>query len=100
MKPDTKFRTVWVTEPGKDFSPALDVSEGIKFVCNGYEQGDGRDGNIAEAVSRFDPEVDAWIPVGRVLTIAKTALELARRFPDKAIVVGIYREGEYTWQKM
>jgi hypothetical protein len=95
-----KFKTVWVTEPGKDFSNAMEHADRIEFICNGFEKGEDRATNIKAAVARFDPATDAWIPVGRMLAVAQTGLELARAYPTAAIRIGVYREGEYTWQEM
>lgn len=93
-----KFRTVWVTEPGKDFSSALKDAETIEFICNGFERGEDRTANIRNAVAKFDPVNDAWIPVGRMMSVAEFALELARAYPDCDIDIGVYKDGEYTWQ--
>lgn len=93
-----KFRVVWVMEPGKDFSSAMPDAEDIQFICNGFERGDDRTRNIKEAVNKFNPATDAWIPVGRMMSVAQTGLELARTYPNDKIVIGVYKDGEYTWQ--
>lgn len=97
---DEKFRIVWVTEPGKDFTSAAEAGDKIVFICNGYEHGEDRTLNIQDALAKFNPETDAWIPVGRTLPVAEIGLMLGRLYPDQQIIVGIYKEGEYTWERL
>lgn len=100
MPEEKKFRTIYITEPGKDFSKAIPMGAGIKYICNGYEDAAGRKENIREALKEFDPSVDAWIPVGRMLAVTEIALTIARKFPEAPVTIGIYKDGGYTWEKM
>ena len=95
-----EFRTVLITEPGKDFSMVLEEAERIQYACNGFEDPERMTENIQDAVKDFDPEKDAWIPVGRIAAVAEIALTMARMYPDARICIGVYAKGEYTWQRV
>jgi len=95
-----KFKTVWVTEPSRDFSKVYLYTADVQFLCNGHETGAERDANIQRAVDQFDPDTDAWVPVGRMVTVANAGLAFGRAFPDRRITLGIYYKGDYAWELM
>lgn len=95
-----KFRKILIAEPGKDFGALAGLAADTSFVCKGFEQDTEQDREIDKALTDFDPEQDAVVPVGRLSVVTRLFLELGRRYPEHRVVVGVYQHqnGEYQWQ--
>lgn len=97
-----RFRTLWIAQPGKDYQQLHQFADELRFITNGFETDADRAANIAEAVRLYDPEVDAWIPVGLLVTSVQFAAALVRRYPGRPIHIGLWltNPGKYIWREL
>ncbi len=96
-----RFKHIFVVEPsGHDFEQLKQYTGDIVFITSGYEQLEELPRKIAEALSKFNPLTDAFVPVGKLVStmLAGIAIGKVLKLEDWSEVwVGIYREKDYKF---
>jgi hypothetical protein len=88
----TGYRKIFVVEPSHDFSALKDWCEQIVFLTTGYETVDILQDTIEDNLrsQKFDPSLDAILPVGRVIACIFTGIILGSYWGDKTLWLGTY----------
>jgi len=97
-----RFNRIFVVEPSHDFSALKPFCQEIVFLTTGYETANQLTKTIAHNLylQKFDPEMDAVLPVGRVVACVVTGIILGRSHQNKSIWLGTYsREEGYRFMK-
>lgn len=101
-KQEPLFRSVYVGQPGHDFSALLQHTDQIKYLTSGWERLEHIPDAIRTALEEFDPDQDAVVAVGRANATMLLGVELRSMFPGEEITLGVYRskvvdQEEYQW---
>jgi hypothetical protein len=98
----TRFRRIYVAQPGHDFKKLLDYTDEVKFINTGLERIEAVPHAIRQSLADFAPDEDAIVAVGRANATLLLGVVLQEMFPGKEIVLGVYRSKvteteEYRW---
>jgi len=94
------FRTIFVAEPSHDVSALKEYTHDIRFITTGYESIDNVHDAIVKNLQEFDPDQDALVPIGKVITSLMIGATLSKRFNGLPITVGVYKDKAYTFCKL
>ena len=93
-----RFRTVYVVEPSKhDLSLLYEHCENMKFLSTGYEVYSKLLEAIENNLIDFDPNRDAILPIGRVVSTFLVGIALANIQAEGNIMMGIFKGQEYEF---
>jgi hypothetical protein len=95
------YRKIFVVEPGHDMSALIPhAEEGVVFIFTGYETSVAQ---LSEAAIRnlsdFNSETDAFVPTGKMRDVTFASMRLKELNGGK-ITVGIYKDKDYTFERM
>jgi hypothetical protein len=94
----TTFRRIYVTEPSHDMSALKKYTDCIVFLTTGYEDLSILSDVAKIALNDFDPDQDAFVPIGKLITNVIIGMYVNEKNLD--IVVGLYRDKDYTFYTM
>lgn len=100
MNDRTKFRQIFVVEPSHDVRALSQYTGTVIFLTEGKEDVKDLPHVIAKNLEQFDPDSDAIVPVGRVITALETGFQLGRLFGNRTITMGVFRDGDYTFARI
>ena len=95
-----QFRKIFVVEPAHDLSALIEFGEDITYVFNRYEQVDDMLSKAQSSLREFNPETDAFVPIGRVTACSVAGMVLSKMTGNKPVNFGIYKNGVYRFIKM
>ena len=93
---DIKFRKIFVVEPSHDVSALKAHTDEIIMMTTGYEDMQTLPAKITGSLRDFDPELDAIIPVGKIIASFVSGVVLAR-MGQAPIWIGVYKDKRYTF---
>lgn len=99
-----KFRVAWITEPGHNFTPLLELADTLRFVLSGMEFGAWEiTTTVEQNLREFNPALDLVVPSGRILSCWGFAQAVAAKMVDGEgyYNVAIWKDGSYEvvqWQ--
>jgi len=92
-----KYRKIFVVEPSHDLSALKSYTDNIELLTTGYENIDALIPKIESNLQGFDPMVDAFVPIGRLISTMLAGLILGKIAKDTPITVGIYKNKDYEF---
>jgi len=93
----TTFRKIFVAEPSHDVSGLKAHTDEIVFITTGYQNIDKLPSEIARSLEDFDPQQDAFVPLGRLMATFFICMFFCKKFPSSGIWIAIYKDKEYSF---
>jgi hypothetical protein len=95
---EVTFRKLFIVEASHDLSMSKRYSNRISLLTDGGEKVSELYEKIEHGLLDFDPEADAVIPMGKVVSCMIAGMVLADMFPSNTgITIGVYRGDSYEF---
>lgn len=96
MDENNHYRKIFVVEPSHDLSALTKYTDDIVLITTGYENVSDMYKKVEESIKGFDPLLDAFVPVGKLITTFVVGMVL-QKLVNNPITVGIYKNKDYEF---
>lgn len=94
------YRKIFVVEPSHDLSALKNHTDNIELLTTGYENPEDLPAKIKNNLKDFDPETDAFVPIGKLVSTMLAGMELQKKLRNAPIKVGIYKNRAYEFMSI
>lgn len=95
------FRKLFIVEASHDLSMSKRYSNRIALLTDGGEKISELYGKIERGLLDFDPDTDAIIPMGKVVSCMIAGRVLSDMLPSNSVItIGVYRGDSYEFINM
>lgn len=98
--PGPYFRKIFVVQPSHDLSALKNYTDNIELLTTGYENAEDLAPKIELKLTEFDPDTDAFVPVGKLISTMISGMIIQKLVPDREIKIGIYRDRDYEFMSV
>lgn len=99
MDENNHYRKIFVVEPSHDLSALRKYTDEIVLITTGYENVTDIYKKVEESIKGFDPLLDAFVPVGKLVTTFAVGMAL-QKLVNEPIIVGIYKNKDYEFMQI